>query len=114
LLTLRIFEHYTQTLQTIRVSNLSGSAVPIVVGITVQQTNVAPRLSISRTNVANLTNVIVSWPNWASNYVLQQNLNLRLGSNGWSTNTNSIISTNGSNVVTIPVNTNRQYFRLIK
>jgi predicted metal-binding protein/uncharacterized membrane protein len=60
--------------------------------------------------LANLGNVVVSWPSSATNYNLQVNTNL--SSESWSNVINGITTAGGNFVLTNPVNGKASFFRL--
>src|SRR6185369_6701214 len=68
-----------------------------------------PSLNIIRAG----SNVALSWPSWASNFVLQENLNVN--STGVWTNVNATVSTtNNTSSVTLPRTGSTRYYRLLK
>jgi hypothetical protein len=70
-----------------------------------------PWLSILR---AGSSNVALSWPSWASNFVLQEN-GAGLNSTGsWSTVTGTVDTTNQQSTITLPVNGTTKFYRLMK
>jgi hypothetical protein len=75
--------------------------------ISVVQTPGLPNLAISHSG----NSVIVSWPNTGP-YTLLQNTSLAGGT--WTTNSYTITTANGTNSITIPSPTGRQFFRLRK
>jgi len=74
--------------------------------ISVVQTAGAPTLAITRSG----NSVVVSWPVMAG-YILQQNNNLSATA-GWTTSTNSITTSNGTNSITITPPAGNLFFRL--
>jgi hypothetical protein len=74
--------------------------------ISVVQTPGLPNLTITHAS----NSVIVSWPNTGS-YTLQQNGNLAVPA-GWTTSGYSIMTSNGTNSITISLPTGKQFFRL--
>ena len=66
----------------------------------------APSLAIQLSG----TNVVVSWPEAATGYTLQNIMSL--GPNDWSGMTNVPVTANGSNTVSVPASGAQQFFRL--
>ncbi|MDB6065425.1 MAG: hypothetical protein JWR26_1633 [Pedosphaera sp.] len=72
------------------------------------QTAGAPFLTITPTS----PNVLVSWPAPSTGFNLQQNSDL--STTNWITVGQSILTTNGSNIVTVPASVGNKFFRLKK
>src|SRR5207245_2447607 len=69
--------------------------------------NPVPSLNISRPGQS----VSLSWPGWASNYVLQ--VSGSVGASAvWSNAPAAVTVTNGVGVVTVPVSGQAQFYRL--
>jgi hypothetical protein len=57
------------------------------------------------------THLILSWPEAATGYALQNNSDVTL-TNGWSTVAQPVVPTNGLNTVTIPLPADTEFYRL--
>jgi parallel beta-helix repeat protein len=54
----------------------------------------------------------LTWPGWASNYVLQQSYNVAVVSNVWTNSTASPTATNNENTVIVPRDSSAKFYRL--
>jgi hypothetical protein len=102
----KIYKYSTNGVQTIFASGLQAPSA--VAFLPVSQAAALPPLVVSLAG----SNVIVSWQN-AGTYTLQQSTNLSY-TNGWATGGYTIITTNGTNTVTITSPAGNLFFRLAK
>lgn len=88
---------------------LTGGFLSIVTAI---QTPGAPRLKVTRSG----NNVIVSWPDPSTDYVLQETgaLSTPSSSTVWTANGATINVNNGEKQITTPATAGNKYFRLQK
>src|SRR5262249_46159731 len=79
------------------VAEYSGSAVTV---------KALPSLKINQTD----QNITLSWPSWATNFVLQESGDL--GSQNWNTVNTTVDTSGGESVATIPVGGTARFYRL--
>ena len=92
-----------------QVSDSTATALAANYAGTWVSVNPAPSLNISQAG----QNVSLSWPGWASNYVLQSSVDIGFSS-VWSNAPVAVMVTNGTGVVTVPVSGQAQFYRLIR
>ena len=90
------------------VADALGNALPVGFTAGAWTVTAPPTLRITRME----DSVLLGWPQWASNFVLQETTNDSLPSLGW---TNLILTpgiTNGENVVVLPATNTGRFYRL--
>jgi hypothetical protein len=72
--------------------------------------NPVPLLTISQTDQG----ITLTWPSWATNFVLQQCDGAPNTPANWTTSSASVTTTTDQSSVTVPVETTTRFYRLLK
>src|SRR5262249_34742748 len=91
------------------VSDPSATALATVYAGGTLSVNPQPSLRIALSNQT----VMLAWPAWATNYVLQQ-IEGSLVSVGWTGVSGTPGTTNGESVISLPMDSSSKYYRLLK
>ncbi len=72
--------------------------------------NPVPSLSINQTGQG----ILLAWPSWATNFVLQQSYGGLGAAASWTNASTSVITSNSNSVVTVPIESTARFYRLLK